>query len=118
MNIRCANHEYTQPRCACHRRVRRYRRLLCPHLAAKASTCYWSPVAKNGSASWRRNYRRHNIHCHIFAADLTDPKAPEATISYAQQQGLEIGVLINNAGLSGKDAFADRPWPALAANCR
>jgi len=57
----------------------------------------------------------HNIHCHIFAADLTDPKAPEATISYAQQQGLEIGVLINNAGLSGKDAFADRPWPALAA---
>lgn len=56
----------------------------------------------------------HNIRCHIFAADLTDPKAPAAIIDHAQAQGLEIDVLINNAGLSGKDGFTDTPWPALA----
>lgn len=56
----------------------------------------------------------HNIRCHIFAADLSDPKAPAAIVDHAQAQGLEIDVLINNAGLSGKDGFTDTPWPALA----
>ena len=55
-----------------------------------------------------------NIRCHILAADLTDTRAPEAIVSHAQQQGLQIDVLINNAGLSGKDAFGDTPWPVLA----
>lgn len=57
----------------------------------------------------------HGIRCHVFAADLTDPKAPAAIMAYAQQQGIGIDVLINNAGLSGKDGFTDTPWPALAA---
>jgi short-subunit dehydrogenase len=56
----------------------------------------------------------HGIRCHIFAADLTDTTAPAAIMAHAQQQGVHIDVLINNAGLSGKTAFADTPWPALA----
>ncbi len=57
----------------------------------------------------------HGIRCHVLAADLTDPAAPKAILAYALQQGLDIDVLINNAGLSGKDAFGETPWPALAA---
>lgn len=57
----------------------------------------------------------HGIRCHVLAADLTDPAAPKAIMAYALQQGLDIDVLINNAGLSGKDAFGETPWPALAA---
>jgi short-subunit dehydrogenase len=50
----------------------------------------------------------------VFAADLTDPAAPKAIMDYADAQGLDIDVLINNAGLSGKTAFADTPWESLA----
>ncbi|MEU4416544.1 MULTISPECIES: SDR family NAD(P)-dependent oxidoreductase [Nocardia] len=57
---------------------------------------------------------RHDVRCEVFAADLTDPAAPAAIVEYADQQGLDVDVLINNAGLSGKTAFADTPWDALA----
>ncbi|MEO5873870.1 MAG: SDR family oxidoreductase [Streptosporangiaceae bacterium] len=50
----------------------------------------------------------------VFAADLTDPAAPKAILQYVDAQGLDIDVLINNAGLSGKTAFADTPWDTLA----
>jgi short-subunit dehydrogenase len=59
--------------------------------------------------------QQHGVRCEVFAADLTDPAAPAAIMDYAQQQGLDIDVLINNAGLSGKTAFADTPWETLAA---
>lgn len=57
----------------------------------------------------------HGVRCEIFAADLTDPRATEAIMNYAQELGLIIDVLINNAGLSGKTAFAGTPWATLAA---
>ncbi|MFC9473130.1 SDR family NAD(P)-dependent oxidoreductase [Nocardia sp. NPDC056952] len=57
---------------------------------------------------------RHDVRCEVFAADLTDPAAPAAILDYPAQQGLDVDVLINNAGLSGKTAFADTPWDALA----
>ncbi|MGS2809807.1 SDR family NAD(P)-dependent oxidoreductase [Nocardia sp. MW-W600-9] len=57
---------------------------------------------------------RHGMRCEVFAADLTDPAAPAAIVDYASQQGLDVDVLINNAGLSGKTAFADTPWDVLA----
>ncbi|WP_067852339.1 SDR family NAD(P)-dependent oxidoreductase [Nocardia shimofusensis] len=57
----------------------------------------------------------HNIRCQIFAADLADRGTPEAIIGYAAGEGIEIDILINNAGLSGKTAFADTPWDTLAA---
>jgi len=58
---------------------------------------------------------QHSVHCSVFAADLNDPTAPAAIIDYAEQNGIHIDILINNAGLSGKDAFASTPWPTLAA---
>lgn len=58
---------------------------------------------------------QHGVLCEVFAADLNDPAAPAAIIDYAEQKHIHIDVLINNAGLSGKDAFASTPWPTLAA---
>ncbi|MFC3966518.1 SDR family NAD(P)-dependent oxidoreductase [Nocardia jiangsuensis] len=57
---------------------------------------------------------QHGVRCEVFAADLTDPAAPAAILDYADQQDLDIDVLINNAGLSGKTAFAETEWEALA----
>ena len=57
---------------------------------------------------------KYKVRCDVFAADLTDPAAPAQIIQHAEQAGIAIDVLINNAGLSGKDAFADTPWATLA----
>jgi short-subunit dehydrogenase len=56
----------------------------------------------------------HGIRCQVFAADLTDPAAPEAIMAFADEHDIAVDVLINNAGLSGKGAFAETPWPTLA----
>ncbi|MDF3032004.1 MAG: short-chain dehydrogenase, partial [Moraxellaceae bacterium] len=58
---------------------------------------------------------QHNVRCDVFAADLNDPAAPAAIMAFAEERGIAIDVLVNNAGLSGKTAFADTPWPKLAA---
>jgi short-subunit dehydrogenase len=58
---------------------------------------------------------QHGVRCDVFAADLNDPAAPAAIMAFAEEKGIAIDVLINNAGLSGKTAFADTPWPKLAA---
>lgn len=58
---------------------------------------------------------QYGVRCDVFAADLSDPAAPAQIIAFAQAQGISIDVLINNAGLSGKAAFANTPWPTLAA---
>ena len=55
----------------------------------------------------------HGIRCNIFAADLTQAAAPTDIMSYAKVEGINIDVLINNAGLSGKEAFASTPWSTL-----
>ena len=54
------------------------------------------------------------VRCDVFAADLNEPAAPAAIMAFAEEQGIGIDVLINNAGLSGKTAFADTPWSKLA----
>lgn len=58
---------------------------------------------------------KHGVRCDVFAADLNDPAAPASIMAFAESRGITIDVLINNAGLSGKTAFADTPWPTLAA---
>lgn len=55
------------------------------------------------------------IRCHVFSADLTDPSVPAAILEFANENNIAVDVLINNAGLSGKTAFADTPWATLAA---
>jgi short-subunit dehydrogenase len=58
--------------------------------------------------------KKHGVRVEVFAADLTDPGAPAEVMAFADEQGLSIDVLINNAGMATTAAFADATWPALA----
>ena len=51
---------------------------------------------------------QYGVRCDVFEADLNDPAVPAEIIAFAQKQGIAIDVLVNNAGLSGKTAFADK----------
>lgn len=57
--------------------------------------------------------REHGIRCSILAADLTDPSAPAAIVKHAQEEGIAIDILINNAGLGSSTAFAKASWSSL-----
>ncbi|MDP9146635.1 MAG: SDR family oxidoreductase [Acidobacteriota bacterium] len=41
---------------------------------------------------------KHKIQTKVFAADLTDPKAPDKIRAFTAGQGVEIELLVNNAG--------------------
>lgn len=56
----------------------------------------------------------HELRCEIIVADLTESAAPLDIVARAEALGLNIDVLINNAGLSGRGKFAETPWPDLA----
>jgi len=56
----------------------------------------------------------HGVRCEIAPADLTDRSAPLDVMARADALRMPIDVLINNAGLSGKDKFAETPWKDLA----
>ena len=58
---------------------------------------------------------RHGVRVEVLAADLSDPTAPRAIVSSVEEMGLEIDVLVNNAGSSGSEAFVDSEWSSLAA---
>ncbi|WP_415975091.1 SDR family NAD(P)-dependent oxidoreductase [Rhodococcus sp. 077-4] len=59
--------------------------------------------------------RRHRVRCDVVAADLADGNAPRAIMERTQALGVNIDILINNAGMSGNSKFADAPFEALAA---
>lgn len=58
---------------------------------------------------------RHGVRVEVVAADLSDPAAPRTIVDTVAERGLEVDVLVNNAGLSGSDAFAETEWSSLAA---
>ena len=63
----------------------------------------------------QRLHREHATRCEVLVADLQSPEAPAYIIDHAEKLELPIDVLINNAGLSGKNAFSDTPWDEIAA---
>jgi uncharacterized protein len=58
--------------------------------------------------------RKHRRRIEVFAADLSEPDAPERIQAFAAQQQLEIGWLVNNAGAAGPDLLEDRDWAEQA----
>lgn len=58
---------------------------------------------------------RHGVRCEVLAMDLREPDAVARILSAVADLQLSVDVLINNAGLSGKQKFLDTPWPTLAA---
>lgn len=53
--------------------------------------------------------RDHGVRCDSFIADLQKPNAPQRIFDHAQAEGLEIGVLVNNAGTLLEGGFAELP---------
>lgn len=41
---------------------------------------------------------RHHVQTHLFVADLAQPSAPDAIFQFTEQKGLDIDLLVNNAG--------------------
>lgn len=56
---------------------------------------------------------KHGVACKVIAADLRDPETPQRIFDQTQELGLDIDVLINNAGLSGKGAFSESSWDEI-----
>jgi short-subunit dehydrogenase len=51
----------------------------------------------------------HGVRIEIAPADLAEPGAPQALVDKAESLGLEIDLLINNAGFGLRGSFADLP---------
>jgi short-subunit dehydrogenase len=46
----------------------------------------------------------------IYVADLTEAGVPQAIFDFAKTQGIEVELLINNAGFGGHGKFHQRDW--------
>ena len=58
---------------------------------------------------------QHNIDTLIFAADLSRPEAPAKIFKWAEEQGIEVDYLINNAGSYGPDLLIVPDWAGYRA---
>ncbi len=47
----------------------------------------------------------HGIDAHVVVADLTEPDAPDAVYRFTRENGIDIGVLVNNAGIMSYGEF-------------
>ena len=54
----------------------------------------------------------HGITATVLAADLADPAAPEALWREIEARGLQVDVLVNNAGYGLDAPFSEHGWPA------
>ena len=53
----------------------------------------------------------HGIECLVIAADLADPKAPEAIVADIEAAGRQTTVLVNNAGYAIGGFLNQAEWP-------
>jgi uncharacterized protein len=63
----------------------------------------------------------HNTTCHVVAADLADPKAPQAIFERVQKLGAPVEFLVNNAGFGSNGPFLEQTLSGqtdmLQVNC-
>ena len=57
--------------------------------------------------------RTHGVRCEVLSLDLARADAPAALMAHLQVLNWHIDVLVNNAGLSGHEAFLQTPWAQL-----
>ncbi len=48
---------------------------------------------------------RYKVHTEIFAADLADPEGPDRLLAFTVQKGIEVDLLVNNAGFGAYGEF-------------
>jgi len=53
---------------------------------------------------------KHEISVEVLQADLSDPEAPGTLFEEIRERGLEVDILINNAGSAGPDLIDDKDW--------
>lgn len=53
--------------------------------------------------------REHGIQVRVLVRDLADPTAPAAIFDQLQSEGVEVDVLVNNAGFGAVGLFAELP---------
>jgi short-subunit dehydrogenase len=56
----------------------------------------------------------HRVSVHSFAADLSEPDAPTEIARFANDNGIEIDYLINNAGSAGPSLLEEQDWAVQA----
>lgn len=56
---------------------------------------------------------QHDVQVHVLPADLADRAAPAAIVAQLQRLGLDVDVLVNNAGFGVVGQFADAPLTRL-----
>jgi len=64
---------------------------------------------------------KHRVKTEVFGADLTRPSAPEEIFGFTQGKGIEIELLVNNAGFGQYGEFqaveAERLLEMVQVNC-
>src|SRR5687768_2267243 len=53
--------------------------------------------------------RQHGVTAHVVVADLADPAAPVRVAQECERAGVEIGILVNNAGFGQRGSFVRLP---------
>lgn len=61
----------------------------------------------------KRLHAQYRINVELFAADLAQPIAPEEIFRYTKQKGIEVELLINNAGFGQYGEFHKVELPRL-----
>ena len=67
-------------------------------------------VARNAdklTALCKKLDHKFGINARFVAADLADPEAPAQVFAEVQSRGLEVAVLVNNAGIGSGGAFSE-----------
>ena len=54
--------------------------------------------------------RMHGVKALAVPADLVDPEAPRQLLAAVDKAGLEVDVLVNNAGYGLPGHYLDYPW--------
>ena len=52
----------------------------------------------------------YGVTVHILPKDLTNQTAADEVYAYAEQNGLKVGALVNNAGFGDFGEFSERSW--------
>ncbi len=54
--------------------------------------------------------KAHNVSVLVIADDLNDEAAPQRIYAKTEEAGIQVDILINNAGFGGRGKFHEREW--------